>query len=314
MDLGTTEGFVQIDPVVAHALKDGAPVLAFETSVIAHGLPPPQNLAVARSVEQIARDAGAVPATIGILDGRIKIGLTQDELAYFARSPEVQKVSRRDIAFCVATGRPGATTAAATMICARMAGIVIFVTGGIGGVHRGWQETLDISADLTELAQTNVAVVCAGAKAILDLPTTLEYLETKGVPVIGYGTDEFPAFYARRSGLMLDFHVDSPEAIAHHLRVKWGCGIDGGVLIVNPIPEAQSMDAAELDRYITGATDEARAARITGGALTPFILERISGLSEGKSLAANVALLEHNAQVGSMIAKAYAMTGGVADA
>jgi pseudouridine-5'-phosphate glycosidase len=250
-----------------------------------------------------------VPAVIGILEGRIRVGLSDVALEALAHGDDVRKVSRRDLPYCLARGEAGATTVAATMICARMAGIAVFATGGIGGVHRGWRETLDISADLEELARTDVAVVCAGAKSILDLPATLEYLETRGVPVVGYGTDTFPAFQARSSGIGLAFRLDTPAEVAGLLRAKWGCGLAGGVVVANPLADEDAMDGDELERHVQSATAEASARGIHGKDLTPFLLEHIAMLSGGRSLDANIALLRANAALAARIAKSYAEGG-----
>ena len=302
------EDYLEIDCEVADVLAAGGAVVALETTFMAHGLPHPRGIETARAMGDIVRREGAVPAAIGILGGRIRIGLSDgalDELAHH----DVWKVSRRDLPYCLASGEAGATTVAATMICAQMAGIAVFATGGIGGVHRGWQETLDVSADLEELARTDVAVVCAGAKSILDLPSTLEYLETRGVPVVGYGTDTFPAFYARSSGIALAFRLDTPAAVARLLRAKWSCGLAGGVVVANPLAEEDAMDGAALERHVQSATGEASARGIHGKDLTPFLLEHIAMLSGGRSLDANIALLRANAALATRIAKAYAEAG-----
>jgi pseudouridine-5'-phosphate glycosidase len=299
--------YLEIDATVAAALEKNAAVVALESSVVAAGLPYPENLEAARASEAAVRTEGACPATIGLIDGRIKIGLSPAELEMFARADDVPKASRRDIPYLLATKQHGATTVAATLISARLAGIAVFATGGIGGVHRGWQDTMDVSADLEELAETNVAVVCAGAKAILDLPATLEYLETRGVPVVGFGTDEFPAFYTRESGLRLDQRVDTPEAVAGLLHAKWTVGLKGGVVIANPIPSSVAMERSALERHIAAALDAARADGVTGKDLTPFLLDRIATSTGGASLRANMRLLENNASVAARIACAYAM-------
>jgi pseudouridine-5'-phosphate glycosidase len=303
------EDFLKVDREVADTLAAGGPVVALETTFMAHGLPHPRGIETARAMAAIIRDAGAVPAAIGILDGRIRVGLSDAGLETLARGDDVHKVSRRDLPYCLARGEAGATTVAATMICARMAGIAIFATGGIGGVHRGWQETFDVSADLEELARTDVAVVCAGAKSILDLPATLEYLETRGVPVVGYGTDTFPAFHARSSGIDLAFRLDTPAAVARLLRAKWGCGLSGGVVIANPLTDDSAMDDAVLERHVKAATGEAIARGIHGKDLTPFLLDHIATASDGRSLDANIALLHANAGLAARIAKAYADKG-----
>lgn len=289
---------------VQDAMAAGKPVVALESTIISHGMPYPQNVQTAREVEQIIRDNGAVPATIALIDGKIKIGLSDDELEMFGNSQGVAKASRRDLAYLLATKQLGATTVATTMISAALAGIKIFVTGGIGGVHRGAETTMDISADLEELAQTNVAVICAGAKSILDLGLTLEYLETNGVPVVGYGTDVLPAFFTRESDFKLNIRVDNPETVADILRVKWDIGLKGGAVIANPIPEADAMDKSFIDGIINEALKEAEEQNIAGKDVTPFMLGKVKDLTEGRSLEANIALVKNNAVVGAKIAVA----------
>ncbi|WP_060207961.1 pseudouridine-5'-phosphate glycosidase [Sporosarcina koreensis] len=289
---------------VQEAFATGKPVVALESTIISHGMPYPQNVQTAREVEQIIRDNGAIPATIAIIDGKIKIGLSDDELEMFGNSQGVAKASRRDLAYLVATKQLGATTVATTMIAASLAGIKIFVTGGIGGVHRGAETTMDISADLEELAQTDVAVICAGAKSILDLGLTLEYLETNGVPVIGYGTDVLPAFFTRESDFGLNIRVDNPETVADILRVKWDLGLKGGAVIANPIPEADAMDKSFIDGIINEALKEAEEQNIAGKDVTPFMLGKVKDLTEGTSLEANIALVKNNALIGAQIAVA----------
>jgi len=284
------------------AKEKGLPIVALESTIISHGMPYPQNVQTAREVEQIIRDGGAVPATIALIDGKIKIGLSDEELEMFGNAQGVAKTSRRDIGYLLATKKIGATTVAATMICAELAGIELFVTGGIGGVHRGAETTMDISADLEELAMTNVAVVCAGAKSILDIGLTLEYLETKGVPVIGYGTDKLPAFYARESEFDVNIRVDSAEETAAILRAKWDLGLRGGALIANPIPVEDAMESSVIDGIIDNALNEAKEQGIAGKNVTPFLLGKVKELTEGKSLDANIALVKHNARVGAKIA------------
>ena len=306
IDFDRLHDVLDVRPAVADAVAAGGPVVALESSLIAHGLPAPHNLEAAMAAEAAIRAAGAVPATIAVLDGRIRVGLATAEIERLANSPEVAKVSRRDLPRCLADGAAGATTVAATMISARAAGIAIFSTGGIGGVHRGWQTSLDVSADLPELARTDVAVVCAGAKAILDLPATLEYLETHGVPVIGFRTDAFPAFYARDSGLGVDYRLDDAPEVARHLWAKWSAGLAGGVVVANPVPAAHALDAAALDGSVRSALDAAAAGHVRGARLTPFMLERVATATQGRSLAANRALLESNAAVAGEIAVAYA--------
>ncbi|ALX49675.1 pseudouridine-5'-phosphate glycosidase [Lentibacillus amyloliquefaciens] len=287
---------------VSKAKEQGRPVVALESTIISHGMPYPQNVETAREVEQIIRDHGAVPATIAIMDGKIKIGLSDDELESFGQAEGVAKVSRRDLPYIVATEQKGATTVAATMICAELAAIETFVTGGIGGVHRGAEASMDISADLEELAKTNVAVICAGAKSILDLGLTMEYLETKGVPVIGYETDVLPAFYTRTTPFPVNFRADEPDTVALSLKAKRDLGLSGGAVIANPIPEAYALAEEEISAVISQALEEAEAGGITGKDVTPFMLAKVKELTGGKSLDANIALVKHNAHVGADIA------------
>ncbi len=289
---------------VQDALVHNKPIVALETTIISHGMPYPQNIEMARKVEQIIRDNGAIPATIGILDGRIKIGLNEQELEAFATTKQVEKVSRRDFPYILSSGKIGATTVSATMIGAALAGIEVFATGGIGGVHREGETTMDISADLTELARTNVAVVCAGAKSILDIGRTLEFLETHGVPVVGYKTDEFPSFYARESGYGVDFRLDEPAQVADVLRKKWELGLDGGAVIANPVPAESALQQQDIEGVIQQALAEAKDQQITGKKVTPFLLARIKELTDGRSLKTNIALVYHNAQVAAQIAVA----------
>ena len=279
-------------------------MVALESTVIAHGLPRPQNLELARRMESIVRECGAVPATIAILGGEVKIGLTADELKYLANTDGVVKVSRRDFSIVAVRKTDGATTVAGTMIAAAWAGIKVFATGGIGGVHRG--HGADVSADLPELARTPVAVVCAGVKAILDLPATLEWLETAGVPVIGFQTDEFPAFYSRTSGLKLEARADSAGEVAAMIKTKWEMGLEGGVLIAAPIPEAAALPASEIEAAIEQALAAAEAQGVKGKAVTPFLLAKVAEVTGGRSLQANVALLENNARVASEVARELA--------
>ncbi|WP_442597691.1 pseudouridine-5'-phosphate glycosidase [Neobacillus sp. D3-1R] len=290
---------------VQAAKEQGKPIVALESTIISHGMPYPQNVKTAREVEQIVRENGAVPATIAIIDGKIKIGLSDEELEMFGKSSDVAKASRRDLAYLIATKKLGATTVAATMICAEAAGIPIFVTGGIGGVHRGAETTMDISADLEELGQTNVAVICAGAKSILDLGLTMEYLETKGVPVIGYQTDVLPAFYTRTSEYTLNLRADDVETIASTLKVKWDLNLKGGAVIANPIPEEYAMDEKAINEVIQSALKEAEENHISGKNVTPFLLGKIKELTEGKSLDANIALVKNNAVVGAKLAVSF---------
>lgn len=306
-----TYSYLEISPEVAEALDQKRPVVAMESTIIAHGMPYPDNVETAIRCETIAREQGAVPATIAIIGGKFKVGLTPGEIEMLGQEGQkIPKTSRRDIAFILASKGHGATTVASTMIAARLAGIPIFSTGGIGGVHRGAAETMDISADLQELARTNVAVVCAGAKAVLNLELTLEYLETHGVPVVGFQTEEFPAFYTRRSGLFLDYHLDTPEALALALRVKWDTGIQGGVVIANPIPKPFAMDKDSVEQAIEQAIHDADAQGIKGKSVTPFLLSRIEQLTGGVSLQANRALAYNNVELAAKIAVAFA---GLAD-
>ncbi|WP_018262048.1 pseudouridine-5'-phosphate glycosidase [Methylobacterium sp. WSM2598] len=297
---------LDIAPEVRAALAAGAPVVALESTIVTHGMPHPQNVETARAVEAVVREAGAVPATIAVVAGRIRIGLPAETLAGLAAARDVLKLSRADLPHAVAAGLTGSTTVAATMICAALAGIRVFATGGIGGVHRGVEQTLDISADLDELARTPVAVVSAGAKAILDLPRTLEYLETRGVPVVGYGTDRFPAFWSRDSGLPAPLRLDTPEAVAALIRAKAALGLGGGILVANPVPEADEIPAAEIAGLIETAVAEARAAGISAKAVTPFLLGRLLALTGGRSLATNIALIRHNAALAARLAAALA--------
>lgn len=299
--------FLEIAPDVADALHGRRPVVALESTIIAHGMSYPDNVENALRCEAIVRENGALPATIAIIDGKFKVGLSTEEIERLGREGQrISKTSRRDIAFIMARRACGATTVASTMIAARLAGIPIFATGGIGGVHRGAAETMDISADLQELARTNVAVVCAGAKAVLNLELTLEYLETYGVPVVGFQTEEFPAFYTRRSGLPVDYRMDTPEELAYALRVKWDTGIQGGVVIANPIPKSHAMNRESVEQAIEQAIHDADAQEIKGKALTPFLLTRIEQLTSGVSLQANKALVQNNAALAAKVATAYA--------
>ncbi|OIK10406.1 pseudouridine-5-phosphate glycosidase [Bacillus sp. MUM 116] len=297
--------YIELSEEVRTAKEQGKPIVALESTIISHGMPYPQNVKTAREVEQIIRDNGAVPATIAIVDGKIKIGLSDEELEMFGKSSNVAKASRRDLAYLIATKKLGATTVAATMICAEAAGINIFVTGGIGGVHRGAETTMDISADLEELGQTNVAVICAGAKSILDLGLTMEYLETKGVPVIGYQTDVLPAFYTRTSEFSLNLRADDVETIASTLKVKWDLNLKGGAVIANPIPEEHAMDEQTINNVIETALKEAEEKHISGKEVTPFMLGKVKELTEGKSLDANIALVKNNAIVGAKLAVSF---------
>ena len=298
--------YLDISPEVAEALNSGKPVVALESTIISHGMPYPRNVETALLVEQTIRENGAVPATIAIIGGRLKAGLSKDEIEYLGKSGRnVAKTSRRDIAALVARKADGATTVTATMMIAHMAGISIFATGGIGGVHRGAEVTMDISADLEELGNTPVMVVCAGAKSILDLGLTLEYLETKGVPVIGYGTDELPAFYTRHSGFGVDYRADSPEELAAMFKAQRDLGLKGGMLVTNPIPEEYSMDKAVIDAAIDQAIKEASEKGIKGKETTPFLLAKVVELTGGDSLDSNIALVLNNARLAAKTAAEF---------
>ncbi len=295
--------YLDISPEVQQALAEGKPVVALESTIISHGMPYPKNVETALLVEKTIRDNGAVPATIAIIGGRLKAGLSPEEIEYLGKSGrKVAKVSRRDLAAIVARGADGATTVTTTMIIAHMAGIRVFATGGIGGVHRGAETTMDISADLEELANTPVMVVCAGAKSILDLGLTLEYLETKGVPVIGYGTDELPAFYTRRSGFGVDYRVDTPAQLAAMFKAQQELGMKGGMLVTNPIPEQYAMDKEVIDAAIDQAVRESSEKGIHGKETTPFLLARVVELTGGDSLESNIQLVLNNAVVASRTA------------
>ena len=300
--------FLLFSSEVAAARNAGRPIVALESTIISHGMPYPQNVQTARKVEQIIRDAGAVPATIAIMDGKICIGLSDEQLEQLGTAPNAIKVSRRDLAYVLSQRLLGATTVAATMICAQLAGIEVFVTGGIGGVHRGAETSFDISADLQELAQTSVAVVCAGVKSILDIGLTLEYLETHGVPVVSVGQPGFPAFFTRESGFNADFQLDRPEEQANFIRTKWQLGLQGGVVVSNPVPAQSAMPKEEIDRITEQALREADEQGVSGKKVTPFLLARIKELTEGRSLATNIALVEHNALVGARLAVALNAT------
>ncbi|MBE3637181.1 pseudouridine-5'-phosphate glycosidase [Mangrovicoccus algicola] len=294
---------------VAAARQFGAPVVALESTIITHGMPFPRNLETARAVENDIRQAGAVPATIAVIDGVLHVGLDGPALEALAQRSDVAKLSRADLAVALSTGATGATTVAATMIAAQAAGIGVFATGGIGGVHRGAEESFDISADLQELAQTPVTVVCAGAKAILDIPKTLEVLETLGVPVIAYGQDALPAFWSRDSGLAAPLRMDDPAAIAAAAKMRAALGLPGGQLVANPVPPAEEIPAAELQPVIARANDEAAAQGIQGKAVTPFLLGRILELTGGRSLETNIALVRNNARLAAAIAKEFTRQG-----
>lgn len=298
--------YLDVNPEVAAAIAAGKPVVALESTIISHGMPYPQNVETALNVERIIRENGAVPATIAIIGGRLKAGLTAEEIEYFGKKGQaIAKASRRDLAVLCARGQDGATTVTTTMIIAHMAGISIFATGGIGGVHRGAETTMDISADLEELGQTPVMVVCAGAKSILDLGLTLEYLETKGVPVIGYGTQELPAFYTRQSGFSVDYRVDTPKELASVFKASHDMGLKGGMLVANPIPEEYAMPLDTINAAIDQAIAECKDKGIHGKATTPFLLARVAELTGGDSLASNIQLVYNNAKVAAQTAAAY---------
>lgn len=298
--------YLDIHPEVAAALAEGRPVVALESTIISHGMPYPQNVETALNVERIVRENGAVPATIAIIGGRLKAGLSPEEIEYFGKKGQaIAKASRRDLAVLCARGEDGATTVTTTMIIAHMAGIKIFATGGIGGVHRGAETTMDISADLEELGQTPVMVVCAGAKSILDLGLTLEYLETKGVPVIGYGTKELPAFYTRQSGFSVDYRIDTPEELAKAFKTQNDLGFPGGMLVTNPIPEEYAMPLEAINAAIDQAIAECNEKGIHGKETTPFLLARVAELTGGSSLASNIQLVYNNAKVAAQTAVAY---------
>lgn len=303
----TRQTFLDIAPEVQAALSAGQAVVALESTIISHGMPYPQNVATALQVEDEVRQHGAVPATVAIVHGRLKAGLSREEIEQLGQAGHgVTKVSRRDIPFMVAAKSTGATTVAATMVIAAMAGIRVFATGGIGGVHRGAQESFDVSADLQELAQTPVAVVCAGAKSILDLRLTLEYLETHGVAVVGYQTDALPAFFTRDSAFQVDYRLDTAAEIAAVLKAKWTMGLKGGMVVANPIPETYAMPRAAIDQAIEQALQEATQQGIAGKASTPFLLARVNQITGGNSLASNIQLVLNNARLAAAIALAYA--------
>ena len=297
------EKYLEIHPEVKKAVEAGQPVVALESTIISHGMPYPKNIEMAKNVSKIIRENGAVPATIAIINGVLKVGLTEEEIEFLGTSKDVVKASRRDLPFIISKKLTGATTVATTMILADLAGVRVFATGGIGGVHRGAQETFDISADLLELANTNVAVVCAGAKSILDIGLTLEYLETNGVPVIGFGTDELPAFYTRKSGFGVDYRVDSSMEVAEALKAKWDLNLKGGMVIGNPIPEEFEMDYDTITNAIESALKEADEKNIGGKNVTPFLLDKVKTITAGKSLDSNIELVYNNAKVAAQIAK-----------
>lgn len=298
--------FLTIHPDIQQAIAENKAVVALESTIISHGMPYPKNVETALAVEQVVRENGAVPATIAIFNGKCHVGLTKEELEYFGKAKDVWKVSLRDMPYAISQNLYGATTVAATMRIASMAGIKVFVTGGIGGVHREAERTLDISADLTEMGQTSVAIVSAGVKSILDIGLTIEYLETMGVPVVTYGQDEFPSFYSRKSGFASPQRLDTAKEIACLLDAKWKLGLNGAVLIANPVPVEYEIDAAEMEVHILQALNAAKEKNITGKNVTPFLLQYIAGHTKGESLEANIALIKHNAKVGAEIAVNYA--------
>lgn len=297
--------YLDVAPGVAAALSAGKPIVALESTIISHGMPYPQNLETARGVEAIIRENGATPATIAILDGRLKVGLSDAEIERVAKSPDMMKTSVRDMPVLVAQRGNGATTVASTMRIAAMAGIHVFATGGIGGVHRGAAKSMDISADLQEMARSDVAVICAGAKSILDIGLTLEYLETQGVPVVTLGSDDFPAFYSRESGHKSPFRAEDPAEIAAIMKAKWEMGLAGGLVIANPIPLADEIPGVEMDRQIHAALVEADTMGVKGKAVTPFLLQHVAAITEGRSLTANIALVRNNAKLAAAIARAF---------
>ncbi|WP_447875278.1 pseudouridine-5'-phosphate glycosidase [Serratia fonticola] len=301
-----THQYLDIAPEVALALAENRPVVALESTIISHGMPYPQNVETALQVEEKIRANGAIPATIAVINGRMKAGLSHDEIETLGREGHrVAKVSRRDLPFVIASGKNGATTVASTMIIAELAGISVFATGGIGGVHRGAQQTFDISADLQELAQTNVAVICAGAKSILDLGLTTEYLETHGVPLVGYGTDSLPAFFSRTSPYSVSVRLDTPQEIARAMAAKWAAGLQGGMVIANPIPDQYAMSEEKINQAIEQAVQESVEQGVSGKESTPFLLARVAELTGGDSLQANIQLVFNNAELAAKIAGHY---------
>lgn len=297
--------FLEIHPEVQEALDNKIPVVALESTIISHGMPYPKNVETALAVEDVVRKNGAVPATIAIFDGNCHVGLSKKQIEYFGKAKDVWKVSLRDMPFVISKKLYGATTVAATMRIAHMAGIGVFVTGGIGGVHRGAETSMDISADLTEMAQTSVAIVSAGVKSILDIGLTLEYLETKGIPVVTYGQNEFPSFYSRKSGFTSPLRLDTPAEVAAMISTKWTLGLSGAVLVANPVPAEQEIEPGEMELYIHYALAAAKEKHVTGKEVTPFLLKYIADHTKGESLEANIALIKHNAKVGAAIAVAY---------
>ena len=299
------DNYIDISPEILHDIKKKLPIVALESTIISHGMPYPKNIETAIMVEETVRANDAIPATIAIIKGRIKVGLTRDEIDLLATNDEVQKVSRRDLAAAVAQKTSGSTTVASTMIIASLAKIAVFATGGIGGVHRGAENTIDVSADLEELSKTNVCVVCAGAKAILDIGLTLEYLETKGVPVIGYKTSDLPAFYSTKSGFKVDYRIDSAADIAQILKTKWDLSIDGGVLVTIPIPQEFELTLDIMNKAINEAITQADSENIIGKDITPYLLSKVNELTHGESLEANMKLIKNNAALAAKIASNY---------
>lgn len=295
--------YVEYSDEVKKAMEEGKPVVALESTIISHGMPYPQNIETAKACEEIIRENGAVPATTAIIGGKIKIGLSDDELEFMATSKDIIKASRRDFAYIVSRGLNGATTVASTIIASRLAGIKIFVTGGLGGVHRHAEVTFDISRDLEELAANDIMIVCAGCKSILDIGLTLEYLETKGVPVFGYQTDYMPAFFTRKSQFKVDYNIKNPKEAADAAKAQWELGLQGGILLTNPIPESDSMDEEKINSAIEKALVEAEEKGIHGKETTPFLLSKVLEVTEGKSLEANIALVKNNARLGAEVAK-----------
>lgn len=295
--------YVEYSDEVKKAMEEGKPVVALESTIISHGMPYPQNIETAKACEEIIRENGAVPATIAIIGGKIKIGLSDEELEFMATSKDIIKASRRDFAYIVSKGLNGATTVASTIIASRLAGIKIFVTGGLGGVHRHAEVTFDISRDLEELAANDIMIVCAGCKSILDIGLTLEYLETKGVPVFGYQTDYMPAFFTRKSEFKVDYNIKNPKEAAEAAKAQWELGLQGGILLTNPIPESDSMDEEKINGAIEKALVEAEEKGIHGKETTPFLLSKVLEVTEGKSLEANIALVKNNARLGAEVAK-----------
>lgn len=295
--------YVEYSDEVKKAMEEGKPVVALESTIISHGMPYPQNIETAKACEEIIRENGAVPATTAIIGGKIKIGLSDDELEFMATSKDIIKASRRDFAYIVSRGLNGATTVASTIIASRLAGIKIFVTGGLGGVHRNAEVTFDISRDLEELAANDIMIVCAGCKSILDIGLTLEYLETKGVPVFGYQTDYMPAFFTRKSEFKVDYNIKNPKEAADAAKAQWELGLQGGILLTNPIPESDSMDEEKINLAIEKALVEAEEKGIHGKETTPFLLSKVLEVTEGKSLEANIALVKNNARLGAEVAK-----------